>query len=71
MAQKVIKTGNSLAVTIPWEFVDLVGIRPGDEVELEIKTEKGEITYLFSGMKQLPLSENFLKTRRKAKRPKS
>jgi len=68
MTQKVIKTGNSLAVTIPFEFVGLVGIRPGDEVKLEIKAERGEITYLFSGAKQLPLSENFLKRRRKSKK---
>ncbi len=68
MTQKVIKTGNSLAVTVPSGFVSLAGIRPGDEVKLEIKAEKGEITYLFSGMKQLPLGENFLKTKRKSKR---
>jgi antitoxin component of MazEF toxin-antitoxin module len=68
MTQKVIKTGNSLAVTIPFQFVSLVGIRPGDEVKLEIKAEKGEITYLFSGMKQLPLAENFLKTKRRSKK---
>jgi antitoxin component of MazEF toxin-antitoxin module len=65
MTQKIIRTGNSLAVTIPSDFVKSVGIRPGDEVKLILETDKGEITYVFSGAKQLPLSENFLKTKRK------
>ncbi|RJR25150.1 AbrB/MazE/SpoVT family DNA-binding domain-containing protein [Candidatus Microgenomates bacterium] len=64
MTQKVIRTGNSLAVTIPSDFVKSVGIRPGDEVRLITETDKGEITYVFSGAKQLPLSENFLKIRK-------
>jgi len=61
MAQKVIKTGNSLAVTIPAGFVKMVGIKLGDEVKVNLKPDKGVITYIFSGAKQLPLSENFLK----------
>lgn len=64
MSQKVIKTGNSLAVTIPSEFVKLVGIRAGDEVKLEVESEKAKITYVFSGMQQLPLSETFLKVKK-------
>ncbi|MBU2577372.1 AbrB/MazE/SpoVT family DNA-binding domain-containing protein [Patescibacteria group bacterium] len=65
MTQKVIRTGNSLAVTIPSDFVKSVGIRSGDEVKLIIETDKGQITYVFSGAKQLPLSENFLKIRKR------
>jgi antitoxin component of MazEF toxin-antitoxin module len=61
MTQKVIRTGNSLAVVIPSEFVKSIGIKPSDEVRVEIEAEKGKITYFFSGAKQLPLSENFLK----------
>lgn len=61
MTQKVIRTGNSLAVTIPSEFVKLVGVRPSDHVKVEAEPTKGRITYYFSGAKQLPLSENFLK----------
>ncbi len=61
MTQKVIRTGNSLAVTIPSDFVKSVGVRPSDQVRVEIEQAKGEITYHFSGAKQLPLSENFLK----------
>ena len=68
MAQKIIKTGNSLAVTIPSEFVKLIGIRAGDEVKLEVESEKAKVSYFFSGMQQLPLSENFLKVKRTEKR---
>lgn len=67
MTQKVIKTGNSLAVTVPSEFARSVGIRAGDEVKLAIKTDKGQITYFFVGAKQLPLSENFLKVKKRKK----
>jgi len=29
------QTGNSLAVTVPKGFVDLYGIKPGDELEVD------------------------------------
>lgn len=54
-----------MAVTVPSEFVKCMGIKAGDEVRSEVKFDKGEITYFFSGAKQLPLSENFLKIKRK------
>ncbi len=66
--QKVIKTGNSLAVTIPSDFVKLIGIRAGDEVKLEVESEKAKVSYFFSGMQQLSLSENFLKVKRTEKK---
>lgn len=61
MAQKVIKTGNSLAVTIPADFVKMVGIRAGDQVKADLKPDKGIAVFSFSGAKQLPLLENFSK----------
>jgi len=64
MTQKVIRTGNSLAVTIPSEFAKSVGIRPADVVKVQTEPDKGRITYHFSGAKQLPLSENFLKLKK-------
>ncbi len=67
MTQKVIKTGNSLAVTIPSFFVKICGVKPSDEVRVKVETQKGKITYYFSTIKQLPLSENFLKTKLKKK----
>lgn len=65
MPQKVIKTGNSLAVTIPADFVKMVGIRSGDQVRTELKPDKGIAIFSFMGAKQLPLSENFLKKGRR------
>lgn len=65
MGQKVIKTGNSLAVTIPSDFVKVEGIRAGDTVKVILKPEKGLMICSFSGIQQLPLSENFLKSKKK------
>lgn len=65
MLQKVIKTGNSLAVTIPSDFVKSVGIRSSDNVKVEVKYNEGKIVYSFSGAKQLSLSDNFLKSKEK------
>lgn len=64
MFQKVIRTGNSLAVTIPSEFAKSAGIRASDQVKVEAEPEKGTITYYFSGIKQLPLLENILKLKK-------
>jgi len=65
--QKIIKTGNSLAVTIPSGFVKTVGIRSGQNVLVRIKPETGQVIYTFSGSKQLILSQNFIKRKRKKK----
>ena len=35
MVQKIIKVGNSFAVTIPRNFVNDVGFKAGDEVDVE------------------------------------
>lgn len=53
--QKVLQTGNSLAVVIPSRFVELVGIKKGDSVRVIKKPELGRLIYIFSGSKQLPL----------------
>lgn len=68
MKQKVMKTGNSLGVTIPADFVKLIGIKPGDEVEVERHIENNEVVYKFSGVQQLPIAANFLKKRRRKKK---
>ncbi len=60
MAQKVIRTGNSVAVTLPAEFVKDLGIRVGDSVKVRIEQDRGKIIFAFVGAKQLPLDENFL-----------
>ena len=59
MAQKIIKIGNSLGVTIPSFFVKAVGIKIGDEVKVSTNAEKGEVKYKFSGIQQLLISSVF------------
>lgn len=67
MAQKVIRTGNSAAVTIPADFMKDLGIRIGDPVKVRIDRDQGRIIFSFSGVKQLPLSENFLHRQQRKK----
>jgi len=67
MPQKILKTGNSLAVVIPADFVRNIGVKAGDNVRVFPKPEKGEVLYKFSGAHQLPLSENFLNKKRRVK----
>ena len=66
MAQKVFKTGNSLAVTIPAGFARSVGVRPGDLVKTNARSENGELLFIFSGAKQLALLDTGV-TKRKTK----
>ena len=47
--RKVIKTGNSLAITIPSRSIKDFNIREGDPVLIKINRTKVSITYLFSG----------------------
>lgn len=47
--RKVIKTGNSLAITIPSHSIKDFNIREGDPVSVKINRTKVSITYLFSG----------------------
>ena len=41
MAQKIIKVGNSAAVTIPSEFLKQVGLKPGDSLFVEQDVDAG------------------------------
>jgi antitoxin component of MazEF toxin-antitoxin module len=63
--QKIIRTGNSLAVTIPSEFVKTVGIKAGQDVLTKIEPETGRVICSFKGTKQLPLSQSFIKRKKK------
>lgn len=56
--QKVIKTGNSLAVTIPAWFAKDLGVKIGDTVKVNLESDKGRVIYNFQGAKQLPLLES-------------
>jgi antitoxin component of MazEF toxin-antitoxin module len=55
MQQKILKTGNSLAVTIPARFVKILGLRPGQTVEVKLNIAKGTLRYTFTGTGQLTL----------------
>ncbi len=70
MKQKIMRSGNSAVVTVPADFVKAVGVRIGDEVEVEVLPEKGRAIYKFSGVSQLALSKNFLKKKRRLKKKK-
>ena len=51
----VLKTGHSLAVVIPSNFVKKVGVKPGDKVAIDLKPHQGKITYTFLNVRQLSL----------------
>jgi antitoxin component of MazEF toxin-antitoxin module len=44
MKRKLVKTGNSLAVTLPAELVDAFGLEKGQEVDLAIHPTTWAIT---------------------------
>ena len=56
MAEKIIKTGNSAAVTLPAKFVRSLNLKVGDSVKVKIDYVNGEITFQFPGARQLPLA---------------
>ncbi|MDD3999066.1 MAG: AbrB/MazE/SpoVT family DNA-binding domain-containing protein [Candidatus Shapirobacteria bacterium] len=47
--RKVIKTGNSLALTIPNKVIKSFDIKEGDLAQYKISSSKTSITYTFSG----------------------
>jgi len=57
MGQKVIKTGNSAAVTIPHEFMEALNFKIGDGVKASLDYQNGTITFTFSTARQLRLKE--------------
>jgi antitoxin component of MazEF toxin-antitoxin module len=44
MTRKIVKTGSSLAVTLPREVVELYKLKPGDEVEVDVHPQTGAVT---------------------------
>ncbi len=55
MTQKIIKTGNSAAVTIPAEFLEALCLKIGDAAEAKVNFEQGTIIYKFPDGRQLSL----------------
>lgn len=47
--RKVIKTGNSLALTLPNKVIKSFNIKEGDLAEYKVKYSKTSITYTFTG----------------------
>lgn len=43
MPRKIVQTGSSLAVTLPKEIVDRLGLKKGDEVEVSAHPLNGTI----------------------------
>lgn len=53
MTQKVIRTGNSLGVTIPAKFAKVMAIKRGDQVKVQKRPDRGTLTFFFQGAHQL------------------
>lgn len=47
--RKVIKTGNSLAITIPSKIISDFSLKEGDIAQLKINRTQTSITYTFTG----------------------
>lgn len=60
-SQKIIKAGNSLAVTLPSRLVKTLGLKPKDTV-LVTQKDAESITYKFLNPQQLTLSSLTPKT---------
>jgi len=56
-SQKIIKTGNSAAVTVPSEMLKSLNLQIGDKAEALMDLAKGAITYTFPEIRQLRLEE--------------
>lgn len=54
--QKIIKAGNSLAITLPSRLVKTLGLRAGDLVKVETSLDQTEISYRFDSPRQLSLT---------------
>lgn len=64
MIQKVFRTGNSLAVTVPYGFARICGIRAGAKVNVKEDRSKAKIILQFSGTQQLPLDTAFFNAKK-------
>lgn len=57
--QKVIKSGNSLAVTLPSRLVKSIGLKAGDLVGVSVSLDQTKIIYKFIQPRQLSLTPRF------------
>lgn len=56
--QKIIKTGNSLAITLPSQLVKALGLRASDPVTVTISLDQTKISYTFDSARQLSLASS-------------
>ena len=54
--QKILKVGNSLAVTLPAQLAKNLGVKAGDTVKASQETDQS-IAYYFKKPRQLTLSQ--------------
>lgn len=54
--QKIIRSGNSLALTIPAKLVKNLGLKAGDAVKVTVPLDQSQINYFFESPRQLTLS---------------
>lgn len=59
--QKVVRTGNSLAITLPAKFIRTLGVKAGDKVEVSYSFDQTSVTYVFREARQLTLSSRLVK----------
>lgn len=55
MGQKVLKSGNSLVVSIPAEFARIRSLKPGMSVTVRTDAIDGTLVYIFPKLAQLSL----------------
>lgn len=55
MDHKILKSGNSLAVSIPSDFAHTLGLRPGQSVSVHTDLTAGRLILTFPNSGQLPL----------------
>lgn len=64
MDQKIIRTGNSAAVTIPANFLKALNLKVGDRTQAKCNFDKEMVIYSFPDARQLRLAD-WPKTRKK------
>jgi len=47
--RKVIKTGHSLAITIPSKAIKDFGVKEGDSAQVKVNKSRSSLTFSFSG----------------------
>jgi len=49
VTRKIIKTGNSLGVTLPTSIIKSFNLKEGDIALLKVSPQKTSVTYIFTG----------------------